>query len=106
MGRFLTPVLVLLVSGCLWAAVGNAADGRQLPDRVYACQVMTKEGVYGLVNVQADSEDKAMTSAVKSTAWKMGGGRSPAVSVVECVDSLSGEFKDSAFDAFRKTLIL
>lgn len=90
----------------LWGLAATAGVAKELPDNVYACQVMTRDGIYGLVMVQADSLEKARGAASRAEAWKMGGGRGPTMSVVECVPHPGGEFRDASFQAFTEDLVL
>lgn len=84
----------------LLAALVSGTAAAQLPQNTYACEVQTKDGVAGLVLVQADTVEEAKTASGAATAHKVGGGKSPAVSVVECIDARQGSFRDSYFQNF------
>lgn len=72
----------------------------QLPQDSYACEVATEAGIAGLVLVQASSAEQAAATAGKSLAHTMGGGRSQAIAVVECIAARGQAFRDPSFQAF------
>lgn len=86
----------------LLAAVASGAAATELPKNSYACQVQTKAGVAGLVLVQADSLAEAQQVSGAATAYKIAGGESPAISVIECIEAGEGRFRDGQFQSFYK----
>ena len=89
--KLLTAVLLATA-----ALTGQANDRKY----VYACEVMTRSGVAGLVWVQADTMDDASTAALKVEALTLGGDSSPAMSVVQCIQEPDGRFSDSQLQRF------
>lgn len=71
-----------------------------MPENSYACQVQAKNGIQGLVLVQADNKKMAFDTASRSTALTMNGTRSETIAAVECIDVPKGRFTDSTFQRF------
>ncbi len=92
--KMFRPGLILL------ATLVSGTASAQLPQVTYACEVQTKDGVAGLVMVQSDARATAQAAAKKANAYKIGGGESPAVSIVECIVAGKGSFSDSYFQQF------
>ncbi|MCB1841790.1 MAG: hypothetical protein KDI09_02415 [Halioglobus sp.] len=90
-----TGILVMLSS------LGTQATDRKF---TYACEVLTQAGVSGLVLIQADNMQDAQAAAVKAEAITIGGQTSPAMSVVQCIETPKGRFTDSQFQRFYEEL--
>ncbi len=93
-------VLALCLSG---QALAQAAK-YNLPKRHFACEVSTRDGVAGLVLVQADTRTLAEEAALVGAAYKVGGGTSPATRVIECIERGKERFKDGYFHEFYISL--
>lgn len=72
----------------------------RLPQVEFACQVQTYADKSGLVLVQTDNAELARAAASKAEASVIGGGRSPTLAVIECIDRRSESFRDSTFQTF------
>ena len=94
--KALRPGLILL------ALLVSETVSASLPQGEYACEVQTQAGVAGLVLLQTDSLAEAKKAAAQATAYKLGGGKSPAVSVIECIVLGQGRFRDAHFQDFYK----
>ena len=70
----------------------------------FDCQVMTESREHGLVMVQTDDPQKARQVAKSQSARTVSGGRSPAVSVVQCVKRGEKRFSDLEFRRFAESL--
>jgi len=89
------------------ALMAALAGGAQATDRAhtYACEVQTQAGIAGLVMVQADDLDTATQAAEQAEAHTLGGGRSPTMSVIQCIMHNDGKrFRDSHFQKFYENL--
>lgn len=90
----------VLVAGAALVLAG-AAGARDNERRfTYACEVHTQSGIAGLVMVQANTIEDARTSAARASARTLSGEHSPAMSVVECIETPEGRFRDSQFQRF------
>jgi len=96
--RVTTKLLGAAAAGLLLAVTAGARDGEQHHE--YACEVQTQAGVAGLVVIQATGMDKARQAAAQAPAYTIGGERSPAMSVLECIERPGGRFRDSQFQRF------
>lgn len=94
LGKALLPALIV------FALLASKTAHAYLPQGYYACQVQTQAGVAGLVMVQTDSLADAERAASQASAHKLGGGKSPAVSVIECIVVGEGRFRDAYFQDF------
>ena len=95
--RVVTSLAALLLA---FAGVNAQATDRKY---TYACEVMTQAGVSGLV-IQADSMEDAQAAALRAEALTIGGERSPAMSLVQCIETPQGRFSDSQFQRFYEEL--
>lgn len=85
--------------------LASAAHARDNDRRfTYACEVQTQAGVAGLVMVQANTMEDARASANRAQAHTMSGERSPAMALVECIETPEGRFRDSQFQRFYEQL--
>lgn len=100
MANIVNAVKVFRPGLILLATLMSGAASAQLPQGTYACEVQTKDGIAGLVMVQADTLAKAQTAATKARASKIAGGESQATSVIECIVVGEGSFRDSHFQQF------
>ena len=103
MAKLIKSVKVFRSGLVLLAILASGTASAQLPKNNYACMVQTQYGVAGLVMVQADTLDKAQPAAARATADKLGGGQSPAVSVIECIVAGEDRFRDSHFQSFYES---
>ncbi|MEM6581877.1 MAG: hypothetical protein AAF699_11415 [Pseudomonadota bacterium] len=83
----------------------NALAERELPSKVFDCQVATISGAYGLVMIQANSLEQARTESVGRTASTMAGAKGTANRVIQCIEKRKGSsFSDSGFQAWFDSL--
>lgn len=96
--RVTTKLFLAGGAALLLAGTATARDDKRPYE--YACEVQTEAGVAGLVVIQAAEMDKARAAAGRALAHTLGGERSPAMSVVECIKRPEGQFRDSQFQRF------
>lgn len=89
---------LLLLAGT--AGVAQA----QVPDKVFACEVLTEAGVSGLVVAQAEDMQEAKKLVMTSSAKTMAGYDSKTRSIIQCIDARSGRFSDGTFQSFYEGL--
>jgi hypothetical protein len=104
MANSVNSVKALLPGLILLAVLVSEAAFAKLPQHTYACEVQTQAGVAGLVMVQSDSLAEAEAASGKAMAHKLAGGKSRAVSVVECIVAGEGRFRDGYFQDFYESV--
>ena len=88
-----------VVSGMLCAGAQAA-----LPQGQYSCQVITKDGGPGLVQVQVDSREEAIAVARRSKARTIDGVMKSTAEVVQCIRWPDERFTDKAFQALYESM--
>jgi len=96
--RVVTKLFLAASASLLLAGTATARDNERHHE--YACEVQTEAGVAGLVVIQSTEMGKARAAAGRALAHTIGGERSPAMSVLECIERPGGRFRDSQFQRF------
>lgn len=98
MNRWITETVVKSLGLAFVAALlATSTHAAQLPDAEFSCQVRNAEGLSRLLNVQADTLERAKIVAAKSLRYGPEGPSAPLLIVVECIKANTVRFRDSAF---------
>lgn len=91
---------LLVVLSTLALSTGVSAGEGNMGDHQWACQVTTSSGIFGLVQVWADTRDIASDVATRAQAVTMRDTREPVQNIIECIKVGGERFKDENFWTF------
>ncbi|MEM8560627.1 MAG: hypothetical protein AAGF57_00260 [Pseudomonadota bacterium] len=96
---------IISLAGLATVISAAAVADREWPEKVYDCHVATISGAYGLVSIQAYSQQAAREGVKGLTATTMAESTGTADRVIQCIEQRSGRrFSDSSFQAWFETL--
>lgn len=97
-------IVKVSLSAALVAGLLSVGAQAALPQGQYACQVITKDGGPGLVQVQVDTREEAIAVALRSRARTIDGIMKSSAEVVQCIRWPDERFTDRAFQALYDSM--